>query len=105
MIPSLEYLRTAHKEFKAYMAVTELRAKGENKIYSITYPELKRTLEIEFENSFPYSILGWSDAFKSGYGAKAKTLTSKGVKMKELKGPYWRQNGIEDEQLRTELGL
>ena len=105
MIPSFEYLRTAHKEFKAYMAVTELRDKGVNKVYSISYPELKRTLEIEFENKFPYSILGWTDSFKSGYGPNAKTLTSTAVRLKDIKGPYWRQNSIEDEKLRTELGL
>ena len=105
MIPSFEYIRTAHKEFKSYEAIAELKEIGETMIYSIEYPELDRSLEIEFSLNFPYSISGWSETFKSGYGPKAKTLTSTATKIKELKGPYWRQNGLEDEKLRNELGI
>ena len=105
MIPSFEYIRTAHRDFKAYKAKTTLKEDGEMMIYSIEYPDLQRTLEIEFSRNFPYSIAGWSETFKSGYGPTAKMLTSRAVKLKELKGPYWRQNSIEDEQLRNELGI
>ena len=105
MIPSFEYIRTAHKEFRTYKAVAELIEDGNSKIYSITYPALERTLRIEFSKSFPYNIRGWSETFKSGYGPNAKVLTSEATRLKELKTPYWRQNGIEDEKLRLELGI
>ena len=105
MIPSFEYIRTAHKKFMAFKAITELKDAGDIMVYSIVYPDLDRTLQIEFSNKFPHGIVGWSETFKSGYGPNAKTLTSKAVKLKELKGPYWRQNSIEDEKLRKELGI
>ena len=105
MIPSLEYIRTAHKDIKAYKALAKLQNSGEMHVYSIEYPELDRTLEIEFSGNFPFSISGWSETFKSGYGPNAKTLTSKATRLKELRGPYWRQNSIEDEVLRKELGF
>ena len=105
MIPSFEYLRMGHKEIKAYKAETELVQRDEIQTYSIFYPELRRTLAIEFTTSFPYSIEGWTETFTSGYGIGAKELTSRGTKLKSINTPYWRQNGTKDEELRKDLGL
>ena len=105
MIPSFEYIRMAHKEFRSYKATATLKEVGQMMVYSIEYPDLNRSLEIEFSLNFPYTISGWSETFKSGYGPNAKTLTSKAVKLKEIRAPYWRKNGIKDEVLYKELGL
>ena len=105
IIPSLDYTRTGHKSIKAYSATATLNQEDEMNTYTIDYPELGRSLSIEFSSSFPYSIEGWTESFKSGYGSNARTLTSRATKHKVIKTPYWRQNGTEDEVLREELGL
>ena len=105
MIPSLEYLRTGHKSIGAYKAKAEIEINNGISNYIINYPELGRSLSIQFTQAFPHTIEGWTETFKSGYGPNAKVLTSKATKKKVLKTPYWRQNGLEDEVLRGELGI
>ncbi len=105
IIPSLEYIRTGHKQVKPYKAVASLSTKEGINTYTLDYKDLNRTLSIDFDSAFPYSIEGWTETFRSGYGPNAKVLTSRAVKNKVLKTPYWRQNGTEDEVLRKELGL
>ncbi len=105
MIPSLEFSRLTHKELKSYRATASLTNNGKQQIYEVNYPELKRTLKINFSTQFPYTIESWSDSFTSGYGANAKTLTSTGTKIKTLNTPYWRQNGNKDLYLRDSLGI
>ena len=105
VFPSLEYIRVGHKPIKAYKANAELTEVNGISTYQIQYPELQRMLRIDFDSSFPYAIQGWSETFKSGFGANAKTLVSKATKMEVLKTPYWRQNGNQDLHLRDSLGL
>ena len=105
MIPSFEYLRTGHKPAQAYSAQA---SKTENQgiiTYTITYPVLNRSLSIDYTEDFPYSIEGWTETFKSGFGPNAKILTSKATKKKVIKSQYWRQNTTEEEGLRAELDL
>ena len=105
IIPSLEYIRVAHKKIKPYKAIASVAEKDGISSYSITYPGLDRTLTINFSTAFPYTIESWSDEFKSGYGANAKILTSKATKINTIKTPYWQQNGNKDIFLREQLGL
>ncbi|MFH6603703.1 septum formation inhibitor Maf [Maribacter algicola] len=105
VIPSFEYIRLSHKELKSYKAIVSLNKNGATASYEINYPELERTLKIDFRTAFPYCIEGWSETFKSGFGDKAKTMTSKAIKNKTLKTPYWTQNGNNDLSLRDSLGL
>ncbi len=105
VIPSLEYVRLRHKKLKAYDATAKLTAQNGISTYELTYPELERTLSINFTSDFPYTIESWSEDFKSGFGPGAKTLTTKASKMKSLNTPYWGQNGNEHLILRDSLGL
>ncbi len=105
MIPSLEYIRMVHKELKAYDAITTLIKMNGVNTYKINYPALDRTLEIKFDPTFPYTIDSWSETFTSGFGDRAKTMTSKATKIKTIKTPYWRQNRNNDISLRDTLGL
>ncbi|PRX55192.1 septum formation inhibitor Maf [Flagellimonas meridianipacifica] len=105
MVPSLEYIRLRHKEFKAYSANASMESKGDNTIYTISYPELERRLSITFSSSFPYTVESWNEEFKSGFGPNAKTLQTKATRLKSLKTPYWGQNGNDDLVLRDSLGL
>ena len=105
VIPSLEYIRLAHKQAKAYSAIGELSEENGITTYTLNYPSLERTLTINFSTEFPHSIESWSETFKSGFGPKAQMLTSKATKMKQLKSPYWRQNSNKYTVLRDTLGL
>tara|TARA_R110000868_G_scaffold235220_1_gene488945 strand:- start:3655 stop:4599 length:945 start_codon:yes stop_codon:yes gene_type:complete len=101
IIPSFEYTRFSHIDLKAYKALAVLAAAS----YTISYPDLNRTLVINFNPEFPYDITGWEETFKSGFGAKAKLLTTKASKLVSIKSPYWTKNHNMDEVLRTTLKL
>ena len=105
VIPSLEYIRLSHKEIKAYKATLTLSESAGMTSYEINYPELQRTLKIDFTTAFPNTIESWSETFTSGYGQNAKQMTSTATKMKTLKTSYWQQNGNKDLYLRESLGL
>lgn len=97
IIPSIEYLRLHHQEIKPYKAICALS----EDTYSITYPELNRTLTIFFESNFPYSITGWTERFPSG----DKQMTATATRIQSLKTPYWKQNAEKFTALRDSLGL
>ncbi len=105
IIPSLEFIRLSHKDLKAYVGSITLSQEGDLTTYQIDYPALERTLKINFKATFPYTIESWSDSFKSGFGAKAKIMTSTATKIKTLNTPYWRQNSNSFLPLRDTLGL
>ena len=104
-LPSFVYLRFSHNEVKAYQAEGKITKGKMSSVYELKYPTLNRTLKITFENKFPYQILGWTDIYKSGWGAKAKTLTTKATLKKSLNIAYWQKNSNTDLYLRKELGL
>ena len=73
--------------------------------YKIEYPELDRTLIINYETSFPHKILSWEETYVSGWGKKAKKLTTTASLIKSIRTDYWSKHSNKDSQLRTELGL
>jgi hypothetical protein len=97
IIPSLEFTSLKHVAIKPYHANTELKPDS----YTINYPELNRTLTINFNNTSPYEILSWTESFKSG----SEILTTKATKMATLKSPYWNKNSNKDSILRETLRL
>lgn len=105
VIPSMEYIRLTHKPLQAYNATTVLHQEGAFSTYEINYPELGRTLAIQFRTAFPHLIEGWTESFKSGYGSNAKVLTSTAKKVKTIKSPYWQKNSNRFLPLRDTLGL
>lgn len=105
MIPSFEFCRLKHKDFKAYSATASLTQEEEISVYSIDYPALNRSLKIEFQSTFPHIIESWSETFQSGFGSNVKTLTSTASRIKTIQSKYWTQHGNEHEVLRDSLGI
>lgn len=101
LIPSLESVRLNHNALKAQKA----NAKLENDSYTITYPDLERTLKINFNPNFPFDILGWEETIVSGMGSSAETLTSKATKLERIKSDYWNKKSTSDMTLRETLKL
>ena len=101
IIPSFEFIRLKHVHLRAYKSNAHLTETS----YSITYPDLNRTLTIYFNALFPFEIESWEESVKSGYGPNAKVLTTKATKLKTIKSPYWQKNSNKDEVLRETLLL
>ena len=101
VIPDLEMIRMKHVPLKAYDAKATKTATS----YTLEYPDLKRSLTINFSASFPYTIESWEETFVSGFGPRAKSLTTKATRMKSIQSAYWGKNSNADEYLREELGL
>ncbi|NQY06404.1 MAG: septum formation inhibitor Maf [Flavobacteriaceae bacterium] len=105
IIPDFSYLRLRHKELKTYKAnVSNLPGNNYN-VYTITYPELKRTLTIQYLAGFPYNIESITETYSSGFGKRAQEMSTTLKKKKTLNIPYWNKNKNVDQKLRTELGL
>ena len=105
IIPSLEYTRLKHVPVKAYAAKATMSKEGDFTNYSIEYAELNRTLSIQFNTAFPHEIEGWTETFKSGFGPKAKQLTTSAKKIKSIKSAYWGKNSNIHLPLRDSLGI
>ncbi len=105
VIPSLEYSRLKHKEIRPYAAKATIKNQENMTVYTLDYPELKRSVSITFNTAFPHEIESWTETFKSGFGTNAKKLITKATKIKRIKSAYWNKNSNKDEVLRNELGL
>lgn len=101
IIPSFEFLRLKHVPLKAYNASAELTPET----YTLTYPDLNRSLSITFNPQFPFEIISWEETFVSGFGDKAQELKTKATRIKTIKSDYWNRNTNADSALRESLGL
>jgi len=72
---------------------------------TVAYPELSRSISIQFSESFPHAILGWEEEHYSGYGADKKLLTTKATLNKSVKADYWNKNLNQHSEWRDKLGL
>jgi len=105
IIPSTTFARLKHIKFKNEKAIANLKEKGNEMHYQLDYKNLDRKLTIVFEKAFPHQINSWEETYKDGYGAGAKTLTTKGTRKKSILLDYWSKNRNEDDHYRKELGL
>lgn len=107
MIPGTMYQRLSHNDWGVVNAEASLQPSGEDDLmhYTITYPDYKRTLTIQFEKAFPHEIEGWEDTYQSGWGADAPMLTTRATKKKRIMLDYWNRNRNQDTPLRQELDL
>jgi hypothetical protein len=88
------------------LEVTEARAslmKGEDgrMRYELHYPARNRTLRLEFDEAFPHVLRAWEETVLS----RGVELTTKAVLREQRMIDYWNRSRVEDEYLRTELGL
>jgi hypothetical protein len=104
IVPGLQFVRLWHKNAKPAKASASLTQQGNQKLYTIDYPELKRQLKIRFESNFPHEIVSWEETQPGGFGGSAP-LTTKATKTKSILLDYWNHNGNEDSRFRKELGL
>ncbi len=111
LIPALQYLRLMHQEMRAQKANAQINtrfdrnlSKDSLKVYKIEYTDIPRILEITFEADFPYKIVSWEEKYKSGF-ANPKWLTTRAIKIHEIKTDYWNKNSVADSTYRKQLGF
>lgn len=105
MYPSLLASRLLHIEYKPYACNISLKKEKASSFYTIEYPELERKLVIEFENSHPRKILGWTETNYSGFGSDKKKLTTRATRMKTINTDYWNRHSVADSTYRKALNL
>jgi hypothetical protein len=98
MIASSMYLLLNHRENKVYDAKATLVETCYAYTYRVSYPELGRSLEIEFEQYFPYKIIGWKETNGTNDVTTARILNT-------IMSDYWNRHAPLDEMLRTDLDL
>ncbi|HAS40614.1 MAG TPA: septum formation inhibitor Maf [Microscillaceae bacterium] len=103
MIPGAEFLTLKHRKVKAYKVVLSLEQKGKLSTYKIAYPQLQRTLAIQFQANFPYTIESWEEVQSNRSGSKS--LVTKATRIKRIKSAYWNRHTTQDTYLYKELGL
>ena len=101
MIPATFYSRLNHIDLKEEKATAEIRNYAEDSElleYHISYPKLNRTLSIQFQQSFPHIIEGWTET-------TLRRGTTRATRKKTIQSAYWSQNGTNDRELRAKLDL
>jgi hypothetical protein len=99
VIPSLEFLRLKHYPIKQFSAKAQLTDSS----YTIFYPDLKRTLEINFNSEFPFTIESFNESYPDG--ANGILFTTTAQRTNTILEPYWQKNKNNDSYLRAQLGL
>lgn len=106
LIPGTMFLRLRHRSWEPRRADARLEpAAGGLMAYTLSYPDLGRTLTIRFEKAFPHRVEGWEEVYSSGWGPGAGRLTTRATRMKRVMSDYWRQNRVVDGALRRKLDL
>ena len=97
-IPGSIYSRFEHIAVKAYTAIGTLETGRKTSTYSVTYPELSRTLSIEFDTAFPHIIREWQEIDPKG-------TTTAVLENRIMNSSYWSENSPSDAPKRKLLGL
>ncbi|MFT4661042.1 MAG: hypothetical protein ACI8XB_001313 [Patiriisocius sp.] len=109
MIPSMNYSRFSHVELKPEEVSGKLLLEStvdETELHSYTLEYTSgRTIKIYFEPAFPYTIQGWEEKRKSGFGDSAKWLTTIATLKNIVNTNYWAKHSTSDVDMRKMLGL
>jgi hypothetical protein len=109
LLPSTVYLRLRHQPVEAVAAtalldIAKVSDYSQSPHYKYTVDYLDRSLSIYFEQSLPYSILGWEETHMSGFGNPTH-LTTRAKRIATIREKYWEKNRNADSLLREALGL
>src|SRR5262249_38677912 len=111
IVPGLQYCRLMHIKIgvqKAKATLTEKTPKSAGRpvsVYTIDYPDLKRKLQIEFEQQFPHAIVAWEETAPGKFSPDSPLLTTRAVRTNSIVLDYWNHNGNEDAVYRQKLGV
>ncbi len=103
LVPGTIYQRFSHRDLAPEQATATLADVGDGlRTYTLSYPDLDRTLAITFTAAFPHTVEGWTEARRSGSGGP---LTTTATRKGRDRLAYWSRNKRSDVPLRADLGL
>ena len=104
IIPGLYYTRLEQHPLKVEKATASLTEGVKESVYTLTYPDRKRTLAITFNTVFPHEIIQWEETY-ADKRAPDKRLTTKAVLDQSRQIDYWNYNAEKYKSIRKELGV
>ena len=104
IIPGLYYTRLEQHKLEVEKAIASIKDDKETMVYTIMYPERKRTLAITFTTSFPHEITKWEETY-ADKRAPDKILTTTAILNKSKNIDYWNYNAEKHKNIRKELGV
>jgi len=97
LLPSLEMIRLNHIEAKAVKTTASLNAGT----YTLYIPSMQRSLSIQFDQNFPYTIEGWEEK----YDHKGTQYTSTAKRIHTERRQYWQENNHASARFRAPFKL
>ena len=97
LLPALEMIRLNHIEAKAVKATASLEAGT----YTLYIPSMQRSLSIQFDQNFPYTIESWEEKYKQ----KGEQYTSTAKRIHTERRQYWRENNPASARFRAPFKL
>jgi hypothetical protein len=105
VVPSLFFSRLKHRTpqpERATAARRDTTFAGQNVgVYTLGYPGLQRRVELFFEKTAPFRILGWEETTVE----KGHPLTTHATRRQTLVTDYWKQHRPEGKALRDRLKI
>jgi len=98
VIPGAVTTRFEHHPIQPYIASGTLSYDSGMTLYTLHYPTLKKSLQIQFDSEFPHIIRAWKET--SPRGTTQAVLTHR-----IMNSEYWSENQPKDRALRKNLGL
>lgn len=109
MIVSSLFARLVHRPLAERRAVATLAASAGRSlegnplvVYTLTYPDEKRSVKIFFEKSFPHRIQRWEEQYP---GLNGKPATTRAERTHTTLIDYWNHHENRDRALLKRLGL
>jgi hypothetical protein len=101
VLPGLFFTRLNHTDLKVRPAIGEKSVTDSVFVYTLTFPEQERTLNIYYGKTFPFKITGWKETWKE----RGKTMETSAKLSQTLYIDYWTKNKNEFSYLRDSLNL
>ncbi len=98
LIPSAVYTRLRHKPIDAQNAEIQMDKGEKESVLKITYTDIKRSLSIRFETSFPNKILSWEETNDGKFASKGELKATR-------RSAYWGEHDNVHAPLRDSLKL
>ena len=99
IIPNLTFTRLRHKPVEASNATIAFKdVEGGLRLCTVTYPDLKRRLEVTFEAAFPHKIMAFAEF-------SAEKEMSRATLRKTMMSDYWNKHDNKSAYLREMLDL
>ena len=101
LVPGTFFQRFSHRPLAPERATAALTDSADVRTYTLTYPDLGRTLAVTFAAAFPHAVEGWAETRRS----RGEELTTTATRKARERLAYWTLNRREHAAYRDSLRL